>query len=257
MSGFQPRSGLTIYTSDNRPIVLEQQIGRGGEGSVWSIANAPGQAAKLYDKGVAPNQSRKLEAMCRLKSESLFRIAAWPTAMLKTGASGLPLGLLMPRVSGYLAAHLLYTPKSRRTSFPEAQFPFILHASMNIVRAFATVHDAGQVIGDVNHGNLLVSKDAMVALIDCDSFEISDGQSCFPCLVGVPTYTPPSCRAYRPSRASGVRNSTMPSGSQSCSFTCCSWAGIPSPGFSGMGALTKQSKTRFVNSGSLTCRITG
>jgi DNA-binding helix-hairpin-helix protein with protein kinase domain len=97
----------------------------------------------------------------------------------------------MPRVSGYQEAHLLYTPKSRRSSFPEAQLPFILHASMNIARAFATVHDAGQVIGDVNHSNLLISKEAMVALIDCDSFEISDGLSCFPCLVGVPTYTPP------------------------------------------------------------------
>ncbi len=97
----------------------------------------------------------------------------------------------MPRVSGYQAAHLLYTPKSRRTNFPEAQFPFILHAIVNIARAFATVHDAGQVIGDVNHGNLLISNTATVALIDCDSFEISDGKACFPCLVGVPTYTPP------------------------------------------------------------------
>ena len=54
-----------------------------------------------------------------------------------------------------------------------------------------TVHAAGQVIGDVNHGNLLISNDARVALIDCDSFEITDGNVVFPCLVGVPTYTPP------------------------------------------------------------------
>src|SRR5205814_5083167 len=29
------------------------------------------------------------------------------------------------------------------------------------------------------------------ALIDCDSFEITDGKTVFPCMVGVPTYTPP------------------------------------------------------------------
>ena len=97
----------------------------------------------------------------------------------------------MPRIAGYQEAHLLYTPKSRRTRFPDAQFPFILHAAINIARAFATVHDAGRVIGDVNHANLMISKDAMVKLIDCDSFEITDGRSYFPCLVGVPTYTPP------------------------------------------------------------------
>ena len=191
MSGFQPRSGLTVYTSDNRVLVIGQEVGRGGEGSVWSMAGAPGQVAKFYFKPVDQDQARKLETMCRLKSDSLLRIAAWPTELLKPDASSQPVGLLMPRVRGYQQAHLLYTPKSRRTSFPEAQFPFILHASTNIARAFATVHEAGQVVGDVNHGNLLISNEAMVALIDCDSFEISDGQSCFPCLVGVPTYTPP------------------------------------------------------------------
>src|SRR4051794_11459638 len=112
-------------------------------------------------------------------------------ATLRATASGTPQGLLMPRVRGYQEAHLLYTPKSRRAAFPEAQFPFLVHASINIARAFATVHEAGQVIGDVNHGNLLVSSDARVTLIDCDSFEITDGNATFPCLVGVPTYTPP------------------------------------------------------------------
>ena len=97
----------------------------------------------------------------------------------------------MPRISGYQAAHLLYSPKSRRTSFPEAQFPFIVHSTANIARAFAAIHDAGQVIGDVNHGNLLVSEYATVALIDCDSFEVTDHNTVYPCLVGVPTYTPP------------------------------------------------------------------
>ncbi len=191
MSAFQPRPGVTVYASDNRVLILGQEIGKGGEGSVWSIADAPAQVAKFYHTGVAPDQARKLEAMCRLKSDRLLRIAAWPTALVKASALGEPKGLLMPRISGYQQAHLLYTPKSRRSSFPEAQFPFILHASTNIARAFATVHESGQVLGDVNHGNLLIANDGRVALIDCDSFEISDGRSWFPCLVGVPTYTPP------------------------------------------------------------------
>src|ERR1700683_2575712 len=123
---------------------------------------------------MAAEQAQKWEAMCRLKSPSLLNVAAWPTTTLKTNRNGQPDGLLMPRISGYQAAHLLYSPKSRRTNFPEAQFPFIGDSATNIARAFATVHDAGQVIGDVNHGNLLVSEQATVALIDCDSFEITD-----------------------------------------------------------------------------------
>jgi DNA-binding helix-hairpin-helix protein with protein kinase domain len=60
-----------------------------------------------------------------------------------------------------------------------------------VARAFATIHDAGQVIGDVNHGNLLVAASGVVELIDCDSFQITDRGNVYRCLVGVPEYTPP------------------------------------------------------------------
>src|SRR5258708_10804648 len=156
----QPRKGITVYAADNRPLVLDQEIGKGGEGSVWAIAGDTSVVAKFYHKGLEAEKARKIEVMCRLKSDSLLKISAWPITTLKAKPSGTPDGLLMPRVSGHQEAHLLYTPKSRRTAFPEAQFPFIVHASINSARAFATVHEAGQVIGDVNHGNLLVSGDA-------------------------------------------------------------------------------------------------
>ena len=177
MSRFSPKSGLAIYTADGQSIGLEQEIAKGGEGSVWSIAGEPHVVATFYHQGLEPDHARNLQAMCGLKSESLIRIAAWPVELLTPAASGSPQGFLMRRINGYEQAHLLYTPKSRRTHFPEAQLPSILHASSNIAHSFATVHDTGQVIGDVNHGNLLVSKDATVALIDCDRFEITDGQN--------------------------------------------------------------------------------
>ncbi|HXB73443.1 MAG TPA: hypothetical protein VNY05_34715 [Candidatus Acidoferrales bacterium] len=191
MTGSRLRSRATVYDSSGTELLLDTEIGKGGEGSVWSIVGQPSVVAKFYHQGMAPEQVRKLEAMCRLKSENLLKIAAWPTAMLTGSRSGKAEGLLMRRITGYQEAHLLYSPKSRRTSFPEAQFPFLLHTAINVANSFATVHDAGQVIGDVNHGNLLVSNNATVALIDCDSFQITEQNTVFPCLVGVPTYTPP------------------------------------------------------------------
>jgi DNA-binding helix-hairpin-helix protein with protein kinase domain len=112
MNMFQPRSGSKIYTSDNHPITLDQKIGEGGEGSIWSILEQPKAVAKFYHRGLARNQAQKLEAMCRLKSENLLRVAAWPTAMLKTTLSSEHQGLLMPRVNGCQPVHLLYSPKS-------------------------------------------------------------------------------------------------------------------------------------------------
>jgi DNA-binding helix-hairpin-helix protein with protein kinase domain len=191
MTNFLPMPGATVYDSSGALLRLDAEVGRGAEGSIWSVEGQPLVVAKFYHHGMAAEQVRKLEAMCRLKSESLLRVAAWPTAMLTGSRSGKTEGLLMHHFTGHQQVHLLYTPKSRRTSFPEAQFPFLLNTATNVARSFATVHDAGQVIGDVNHANLLVSNSATVALIDCDSFQITEQHSIFPCLVGVSTYQPP------------------------------------------------------------------
>lgn len=206
MSSFRLKPGAVVYQVGGAALLLDKQIGTGGEGSVWSIQGDQHIAAKFYHKVMAEGHARKLEVMCRLKSESLLKIAAWPTATLRVHRTGQPEGLLMPRISGYQAAHLLYSPKSRRTTFPEAQFPFIVHSATNMARAFAAIHDAGQVIGDVNHGNLLVSEHATVALIDCDSFEITDQREVYPCLVGVPTYTPPELQGKS---FQGIRRTTQ------------------------------------------------
>ncbi len=206
MSSPHLHSGTTVYGTHGAVFRLDKEIGRGGEGAVWSVQGDQRVAAKFYHKGIAEAHVRKLETMCRLKSESLLKIAAWPISTLRFTGSGQSEGLLMPRILGYQPAHLLYSPKSRRTTFPEAQFPFIVHSAGNIARAFAAIHDAGQVIGDVNHGNLLISEQATVALIDCDSFEIRDQNSVYPCLVGVPPYTPPELQGKS---FQGVRRTTQ------------------------------------------------
>ncbi|MFC5861762.1 hypothetical protein ACFPT7_05620 [Acidicapsa dinghuensis] len=97
----------------------------------------------------------------------------------------------MRKIAGFHSVHQLYGMKSRLKFFPEAQFPFLLHTAINTARAFATIHDSGQVIGDVNHSNLMISENATVALIDCDSFQITEGDRKYYCPVGVPEFTPP------------------------------------------------------------------
>jgi DNA-binding helix-hairpin-helix protein with protein kinase domain len=129
--------------------------------------------------------------MVRIRSERLARIAAWPTDTLHLQAGGDPIGFVMPRVSGYHDVHLLYGPKTRLTTFPDARWRFLVHASGNVARAFRAVHELGLVVGDVNHGNLLVDQRATVRFIDCDSFQIKAGGRTFPCKVGVETHTPP------------------------------------------------------------------
>ncbi|MBL8251047.1 MAG: hypothetical protein JNK31_05225, partial [Candidatus Competibacter sp.] len=68
---------------------------------------------------------------------------------------------------------------------------FLVHAARNLASAFETIHARGNVIGDVNPGNVVVSGQAMVKMIDCDSFQIDTGSRLFLCEVGVPQFTAP------------------------------------------------------------------
>jgi DNA-binding helix-hairpin-helix protein with protein kinase domain len=186
-----PRTGSTLYGTDGSTHQLFQEIGKGGQGSVWSLSGEQELVAKFYHNGISSEDLQKLEVMVRLSSDALASVSAWPLALLKESKTGKPQGLLMRRIANFHSVNQLYSIKSRLKSFPEAQFPFLLHGAINTARAFATIHDTGQVVGDVNHSNLMVSHTATVAMIDCDSFQITNAGKTFLCPVGVPEFTPP------------------------------------------------------------------
>jgi DNA-binding helix-hairpin-helix protein with protein kinase domain len=172
-------------------IRIGKLIGQGGEGSVYEVIAAANRVAKIYHNAISPKRARKIEVMASLYSDVIARVAAWPTGLLTAKASRQPVGLLMPRSVGGKDIHKLYSPKSRRSEFVRADFRFLVRVAANTARAFGAVHQMGCVIGDVNHGSVLVGQDATVQLIDCDSFQVRSGGDVFGCEVGVETFTPP------------------------------------------------------------------
>jgi DNA-binding helix-hairpin-helix protein with protein kinase domain len=182
---------VPVFDRGGQPVRLSQPVGSGGEGVVYAVDGAPDVVAKLYHAPAAPAQAAKLVAMTALDSERLRRVAAWPLGTLHDSPGGAVRGLLMPRLTLRKPIHQLYGPRSRLAEFPRADWRFLVRAAGNLARAFAVVHAHGQVVGDVNQGNVLVAQDATVGLIDCDSFQIEkDGQR-FPCEVAVSTFQPP------------------------------------------------------------------
>lgn len=171
-------------------VPLGKELGKGGEGSVYEVTNRPDIVAKVYHKRITADRALKIEAMVAMKTDRLLSLTAWPVELLRT-LGGNPCGLLMPKVSGYKDIHYLYSPKSRKVEFPNADWRFLIRSAANTARAFAVIHDAGCVIGDVNHGGVTVSDKATVKLIDCDSFQVFARGRKFLCEVGVPTFTPP------------------------------------------------------------------
>lgn len=185
-------SPLPLFDGGGRPLRLGAELGRGGEGSVYALADRTDVVAKIYHHRPNAEKSAKIVAMAKLSTDRLLKLAAWPTGSIHAASGrGQVLGFLMPRISGYKPAFNLYSPKLRLQEFPSAGWAFLIHAAANAARAFAVIHESGHVIGDVNHGNLVVAGDATVKLIDCDSFQVSaKGQRWF-CDVGVSTHQPP------------------------------------------------------------------
>src|SRR5215813_4701458 len=176
--------------TSGQPIRLGARIGAGGEGSVHEVDNRPDTVAKIYHKPLTRERAQKIVAMASLSCSGLQRATAWPSGIIIADGHT-PHGLLMPRVAGCKDIHKLYSPKSRKTEFPTADFRFLLSVAANVARAFAVVHQNYCVIGDVNHGSITVAQNATVMLIDCDSFQVAINGRNYLCEVGVPTFTPP------------------------------------------------------------------
>ncbi len=170
---------------------LGRCLGQGGEGAVYSVPGSPTSVAKIYARRPDEHGARKLGAMVQLGTEALALVSAWPQNLLHDPRTGAVVGFLMPRVEAHHEIHELYGPADRKTAFPDAAWSFLVRAARNLAAAFDAVHQHGHVIGDVNQGNVVVSRRATVRLIDCDSFQITHLGRTYPCRVGVPLFTPP------------------------------------------------------------------
>lgn len=177
-----------VVDDRGRAVPLGGEITSGGEGAIFEVTSDSTALAKIYSKPMTTERAEKIRLMTALSRNASHNLAAWPTALLLRRAQ--PIGLLMRRFPGK-DIHKLYSPKSRRAEFARVDWRFLVHASANVARAFAAVHAAGCIIGDVNHGSVLVSPDATVRLVDCDSFQFTAGNRRFLCDVGIDTFTPP------------------------------------------------------------------
>ncbi|MDC0835211.1 hypothetical protein POG22_19740 [Geitlerinema sp. CS-897] len=181
--------------SNGEFITLSRELGGGGEGKVYAVAENSSWVAKVYHR-VTPEMPRKLAVMYAnppddpLRSQGHVSIA-WPEDLLLQ--RGRVVGFLMPRADGGFPLHTFYTPASRRDRCPLFNYLYLYRSARNLAAAASNLHARGYVIGDVNESNILVSPTALVTLVDTDSFQVCDPQRdrLYPCPVGKPDFTPP------------------------------------------------------------------
>jgi DNA-binding helix-hairpin-helix protein with protein kinase domain len=183
--------------SDARKVVCKKELGSGGEAIIYEVENEAGVVAKVYRK---PTQARlaKLQAMLAnppedpMAKHGLISIA-WPVDILYQWGGANFVGFLMPRVSQMRPICDFYTPKIRKQKCPLFHYQYLHHAAYNLATVVAALHAAGYVIGDVNESNFLIGSNALIAVVDTDSFQVPDTKNgkIYRCPVGKPEFTPP------------------------------------------------------------------
>ncbi|WP_043838398.1 helix-hairpin-helix domain-containing protein [Muricoccus aerilatus] len=171
------------------PLQIGREIAKGAEGAVHELLSMPGYVAKIYHAAPDPVRAQKLQAMAAMPPEARPAGAAWPVAVVQDGPR--IAGFVMPRFENRRELHAVSAPAERKKIFPQADYRFLVAVAANLARAFATVHAAGAVIGDVNERLALVDQRATVGLVDCDSFQIVADGVVLTCDVGVEQYQPP------------------------------------------------------------------
>lgn len=178
-----------LRDSSGTALTIGKKLGEGGEGIVYATNERSDIVAKIYSHPLTPTQVAKLEQMVFTADEALGSVAAWPVGMLYEGAQ--PVGFTMPLLDSQHPLHDLFGPRRRQALFPNAHWSFLVHAAINLSRAFEVLHGRNVVVGDVNSNNVVVFRDSTSRLIDCDSFQIRSNGTVFRCNVGVAEYQPP------------------------------------------------------------------
>lgn len=184
---FQPGNTCALQRR-GQSFTLGQQIGRGGEGTVFAVAQSSKHVAKIYHKPMPNEHCRKIETLIACTQSDLLDHGAWPIDIVTYNKH--PVGYLMGNIDGGISLGELATPKSRLRYATDMSYAKLVAVAANAAAAVAAFHQAGFVIGDINGRNLLAMPDATVRVIDCDSVQVDDGKI-YKCPVGTDEFLAP------------------------------------------------------------------
>lgn len=176
-----------IGVNGKRYSVVEPPLGKGGEGAVYQIVGAAGSVAKVFkqDKRTESRHRKLLVMLNTAMPDSAMEQITWPIDVIYENGSFV--GYVMPKIKNSEALNVMYSDKYKCTLLEK------ITIAKNLCVAINSVHNAGQVCGDLNPKNISVDhSSARVVLVDTDSYHITEknGMRVYRCEVGLPEYLP-------------------------------------------------------------------
>lgn len=193
-----PRPNARLRTHLGEELTLGPLLAKGGEGEIFAITGHDDKVAKIYyPKERTLDRELKLQVMITRPPRDDTRTTinhksiAWPERILYD--NGQFAGYWMPRIVDSWPLIEIYNPSLRSQRANATNWGFLHHAAGNLAKAVNVLHVWRYVVGDLNESNLLVNKDALLTLVDTDSFQVRDEQRqrIYCCRVGKAEFTPP------------------------------------------------------------------
>lgn len=170
-----------------------KQLASGGEGIIFEIEGNRSQVIKIFKEGKRDGgREEKLREMVQAHlSEEAQEEITWPQDIVynKEGF----VGYVMPKIEKCESLASVYN--SGANGYYDLRYRLLV--AVNLCYAIQTVHEMGQVCGDLNPQNISVNldtsdKDAFhVTLMDADSYHFTSGDKTYRCEVGLGDYIAP------------------------------------------------------------------
>jgi DNA-binding helix-hairpin-helix protein with protein kinase domain len=190
---------VKLERSTSTLVLTGKPLGHGGEAVIHPVPKQHGMpdlVAKVYHRPTA-NHAAKLAAMIAHPpvdpmADQGHASITWPLdRLVLPNGTATVVGYVMPRIHKALPVVEFFNPKARLKQCPLFHFGYLLRTAHNLAAAVRAIHEAGYVVGDLNESNCLVNNQALVTLVDTDSFQVPDQGRIFRCPVGKPEYTAP------------------------------------------------------------------
>ena len=185
-----PKQNDVVYVSANavsmdvnNAILLKEELGSGGEGTIYRT-NVSG-VAKIYNPDCCTAyRLEKLQKMIEAKLS--YEGICFPSTVLYN-RYGQFVGYLMREAKGYSIQSSIFRKPLFMKKLPHWTKADLVQCAITILYKIKYLHDNNILIGDINPNNFLVVSPQEVYLVDTDSFQIND----LPCPVGFPLFTAP------------------------------------------------------------------
>ncbi len=176
----------TVYTKNGKEVTLIEEIGKGGEGTVFAVDSQT--VAKTYNiKSLTIDKQAKILAMIN-KGIKVTGICVPTEAIYNENKTFI--GYLMPKANvekGFEMQTCVFNPELLKKKFPKWTRINLVNLSLSILNKIKVLHDSNIIIGDINPFNILIKDDNTIYFVDTDSYQVDN----FVCPVGTVHFTAP------------------------------------------------------------------